>query len=231
MLLCSACRKCSSARLRGSVCFRLALCLRSFATDAPGQLNVFRHDRDAFGVYRTQVGVFEESDQVGFRGFLQCQDGRRLEAQVRLEVLCDLTNEALEWQLADQQVRALLVLPNFSQGNCPWSVAVWLLHSAWYRFSCLRGQVLSWCLPTGRFTCSLFRAWHYCLFVVCLLLLVCLSGCCLFVAAQNSSKFVAENRASSRHVTIKVKIKQGDKWSCLLFSLLLSSYMPTTGCV
>ena len=107
------------------------LCLTSFATDTPCQLNVFRHDRDAFGVYRAQVGVFEESDQVGFRGFLQCQDGRRLEAQVRLKVLCDLTNEALERQLADQQVRALLVATNFPQGCRAWSVAVWLLQSAW----------------------------------------------------------------------------------------------------
>ena len=162
------------------------LCLRSFATDAPCQFHVFRHDCDAFRVYRAQVGVFEESDQISFRSFLQCQDGRRLEAQVRLEILCDLTNEALERQLADQQTGTFLVATNFAQGDCSRSVAVWLLHCAWYRFSCLDGQV-SWCLSTMEFTCSLFRAWHVSLcFCVC----VCVLGRQLGVAARLSSASV-----------------------------------------
>ena len=43
-----------------------------------------------------KVGVLEERDEVGLGGLLERHDGRRLEAQVRLEVLSDLANEALE---------------------------------------------------------------------------------------------------------------------------------------
>ena len=51
-----------------------------------------------------EVGVLEEADQVGLGGLLQGDDGRRLEAQVGLEVLGDLADEALEGQLADRKV-------------------------------------------------------------------------------------------------------------------------------
>jgi hypothetical protein len=44
----------------------------------------------------SQVGVFEERDQVGLGGLLEGHDGGRLEAQVGLEVLGDLTDETLE---------------------------------------------------------------------------------------------------------------------------------------
>ena len=39
-----------------------------------------------------QVGVLEERDEVGLNGLLQSADGGRLESQVGLEVLGDLTN-------------------------------------------------------------------------------------------------------------------------------------------
>jgi hypothetical protein len=53
-----------------------------------------------------------------------------LEAQVRLEVLRDLANQALKRQLADQKVRALLVLPNLPEGDGAGPVAVGLLDAA-----------------------------------------------------------------------------------------------------
>ena len=56
--------------------------LSALATDAAGQLDVLRHDRDALGVDRAQVGVLEEANQVRLRGLLERDDGRRLEAQV-----------------------------------------------------------------------------------------------------------------------------------------------------
>ena len=46
-----------------------------------------------------QVGVLEEADEVSFRRLLESEDGRRLEAKVRLEVLGDLADEALEGSL------------------------------------------------------------------------------------------------------------------------------------
>ena len=56
-----------------------------------------------------EVGVLEEANKVGLSGLLQSKDGGALEAEVRLEVLGDLANEALERKLADEQLRGLLV--------------------------------------------------------------------------------------------------------------------------
>ena len=74
--------------------------------DAAGQLDVLGHDGDALGVDGSQVGVLEEADQVGLSGLLQRQHCTGLEAKVGLEVLGDLTDEALEGQLADQELCA-----------------------------------------------------------------------------------------------------------------------------
>ena len=93
-------------------------CLRALATDAARQLDVLGHDGDALGVDGAQVGVLEQADQVGLRRLLQGQDGAGLEAQVGLEVLRNLADQALERQLADEQLRALLVLADLAaRGN------------------------------------------------------------------------------------------------------------------
>lgn len=39
-----------------------------------------------------EVGVLEEGDEVRLDGLLESTDGRRLEAEIRLEVLGDLTD-------------------------------------------------------------------------------------------------------------------------------------------
>jgi hypothetical protein len=52
----------------------------------------YRLDGDTLGVDGAQVGVLEEGDEVRLNGFLEGADGRRLEAEVRLEVLGNLTN-------------------------------------------------------------------------------------------------------------------------------------------
>ena len=85
----------------------------ALAPDAAGELDVLRHDRDALGVDRAQVGVLEEADEVRLRRLLERDDGRRLEAKIGLEVLGDLADEALERELvlgayrrSDGRVRA-----------------------------------------------------------------------------------------------------------------------------
>jgi len=88
--------------------------LRALAADAARQLDVLGHDGDALGVDGAQVGVLKQANQVGLGCLLQRQDGGALEAQVRLEVLRNLANQALEGQLADEQLRALLVLANLA---------------------------------------------------------------------------------------------------------------------
>lgn len=104
--------------------------LSALATDAAGQLDVLGHDRHALGVDGSQVGVLEEADEVGLGGLLEGQDGRRLEAQVGLEVLGDLADQALEGQLADQEVGRLLVLADLAERDRTGAVAVGLLDAA-----------------------------------------------------------------------------------------------------
>ena len=83
--------------------------LSPLATDPPCQLNVLGHDGHPLGVDGAQVGVLEETHQVGLAGLLQSHHSRALEPQVSLEILGNLTNEPLEWQLPDEELRGLLV--------------------------------------------------------------------------------------------------------------------------
>lgn len=46
--------------------------------------------------------------------------GSTLEAKICLEVLCNLTNKTLEWQLPDQQLCGFLVSSNFSKCHSTW---------------------------------------------------------------------------------------------------------------
>ena len=76
--------------------------LRALASNTTGQLNVFGHNGYAFSVDGRQVGVFKQSNEIGFGRLLQGQDGRALEAKVGLEVLRNFAHEALERQLANE---------------------------------------------------------------------------------------------------------------------------------
>ena len=53
-------------------------------------------DGDPLSMNSSQVGVLKERDKVSFGGFLQSTDGRRLEAQVGLEVLGDFADKSLK---------------------------------------------------------------------------------------------------------------------------------------
>ena len=66
--------------------------LVALAAEAAGQLDVLGLDGDTLGVDGAQVGVLEEGDEVGLDRLLEGADGRRLEAEVGLEVLGDLTD-------------------------------------------------------------------------------------------------------------------------------------------
>lgn len=61
---------------------------------------------------------------------LQCQDGRRLEAKVSLEVLSNLTNKTLEGKLPNEELSRLLVATNFSESDCSWAETMRLLHAS-----------------------------------------------------------------------------------------------------
>ena len=88
----------------------------------------------------------EESDEVSLSSLLQSQHGAGLEPQVRLEVLGNLTDQPLERQLADEQLRRLLVLANLAQSDRAGPVAVGLLDATGGRrgfASSLRRQLLA----------------------------------------------------------------------------------------
>ncbi len=137
--------------------------LSTLAADSSGQLDIFRHDGDSLGVDGAQVGIFEKADQVCLASLLQGHDSGALETQIRLEVLCDFTDEALEGQLADEQLGALLVTADLTKSDCARPVTMRFLHPTGSRctFACgLRRQLLPRGLATGRFTCCLLRASH-----------------------------------------------------------------------
>ncbi len=145
----------------GSSTASWSLC--AFAADSPGELDVLRHDGHSLGVDGAQVGVFEETDEVGLAGFLEGHDGGALEAEIGLEVLGDLTDQPLEGELADQKLRALLVAADLSQRHGSGSVSVGLFHSSGSRSrfpSSLGGQLLSRRLSSGRFAGSLLGTGH-----------------------------------------------------------------------
>lgn len=91
--------------------------LSTLSSNTPSQLDVFRHDSDALGVNGAQVCVFEEADKVRFGSLLQGTNSCTLETQISLEILCNLTNEALEWQFADKQLCGFLITTNLTKSD------------------------------------------------------------------------------------------------------------------
>ena len=138
--------------------------LSALSADAAGELDVLGHDGHTLGVDGAQVGVLEQTDEVGLASLLQGHHGGRLEAQVSLEVLGDLAHQALEGQLADEQVGGLLVTADLAQSDCARSVAVGLLHATGGRGGLARrlgGELLARGLASGRLAGGLLGTSHF----------------------------------------------------------------------
>ena len=149
--------------------------LRSLATDAAGELDVLGHDGHTLGVDGGQVGVLEEADKVGLGGLLEGKHGAALEAEVRLEILGNLTHKALEGELADEELRRLLVAADLAKGHRARSVPVGLLDTAGggrRLAGRLGGELLAGGLASRGLACGLLGACHFC----CLLLLLLHAG-------------------------------------------------------
>ena len=101
--------------------------LGTLSTDTASKLDVLWHDGDPLSVDCAQVGVLKETNQVGL---LEGHDGGALEPEVSLEILGNLTDQALDGQLADEELSRLLVAPDLTEGDCAWPVPVGLLDSA-----------------------------------------------------------------------------------------------------
>ena len=138
--------------------------LSTLTTDTAGKLNVLGHDGDTLGVDGAQVGVLEQTNQVGLAGLLEGHDGRALEPQVGLEVLGDLTDQTLEGQLADEELGALLVPTDLTESHGSGPVAMGLLDSTGGRGALtggLGGQLLPGGLASSRFTGGLLGTCHF----------------------------------------------------------------------
>ena len=68
----------------------------SVSSDSLGQLKISGHDGDSLGVNGTQVGVFEQRDEVGFSSFLEGKDGWGLESEFLFEFVGNFSNHSLE---------------------------------------------------------------------------------------------------------------------------------------
>ena len=77
--------------------------LRTLSSDSPCQLDVFLLDGNSPGVDGTQVGIIKQPDKVCLRCFLETQYRHRLEPQVCLVVLGNLSHQPLEGQFPDEQ--------------------------------------------------------------------------------------------------------------------------------
>ena len=104
-----------------------------------------------------QVGVLEEGDEVSLDGLLESADGGRLEAEVRLEVLGNLTNETLEGELADEKLGGLLVATDLTESDGTRLITVRLLDTASRRGG-LAGSLGSELLTRGLATSGLAYA-------------------------------------------------------------------------
>lgn len=125
--------------------------LSAFTANSPCQLYIFWHDRDTFGVNGAQIRVFEQADQVSFRRFLKGTYSGALKTQIGFEILRDFTNQTLERQFPDEQLRGLLISSDFSQSYSTGPVTMRLLDASSGRraFTCrFGGKLLPGCLST-----------------------------------------------------------------------------------
>ena len=135
--------------------------LRSLPSDMSGQLDILRHDCDAFGVNGAQVSVFEQSDEVRLRCLLQCQDCPTGKVYSSLKVLGNLPHQPLEREPPYQQLSRFLVSADFTEGHSTRPVPVWLLGCCW-----LCHTPLSWWLSPSRQQfmriqpCHIGGRWH-----------------------------------------------------------------------
>ena len=136
----------------------------ALATNAAGELNVLGHDGDAASVDGAQVRVLKQRNEVGLRRLLKCENGRRLEPQIVLEVLCYFSHlgltprqthtlrgaimselnfyQPLEWQFSKEQICRFLPFADLTKRHGARSIAVRFLDST------SGGRVLARCLET-----------------------------------------------------------------------------------
>ena len=135
----------------------------SFTSDSSSELDVFGHDGNSSSMDGTEIGIFEETDEVSFGGFLESEDGGTLESEFVFEFSGDFSNESLEGEFSDQEIGALLIFSDFSEGDGSGSESVGFLDTSGSggRFSGgLVGELFSGSLETSGFSSSLLSSCH-----------------------------------------------------------------------
>ena len=89
----------------------------ALTANSPRQLNILGHDGNPLGVNGAQIRVFEEADHVSLARLLNREDRLRLEPQIGLVLRCNLADQPLEGQLANEQLSRLLELADLSEGD------------------------------------------------------------------------------------------------------------------
>ena len=103
-------------------------------------------------MFGAEVSVLEETDEKGLRGLLECADGRALEPKIGNQASCYFADQAMERELADEELGRLLVLADLAEGDGARAVAVRLLDAAGGRGRLaggLGGELLARGLATG----------------------------------------------------------------------------------
>jgi len=113
-----------------------------------------------------KVGIFEETDEISFRCFLECGDGGGLESQFGLVILSDLADQSLEGKLSDEELSALLISSDFSKGDGSGPESMRLLDASTLnrggRFAGdLVGDLFAGSLSSGGFAGSLLCSGHF----------------------------------------------------------------------
>ena len=142
----------------------------ALTTDSAGELHVLWHDGDSLGVDGAEVGVFEETDQVGLGGFLEGEDSGALETEVVLELSGDLTDESLEGELSDEELGGLLETSDFAESDGSGSESVGFLDTTGLGSllgSLLVGNVLAGGFATGVLAGCVFGTGHFIICIYC----------------------------------------------------------------
>jgi len=137
--------------------------LGSLSPDSPGELDVLWHDGHTLGVDGAQVGVLEQTDQVGLTSLLQSPNGGTLEPEICLEILGNLPHQPLEGQLPDEKLGGLLITPDLPESDCAGPVSVGLLDAPGGRGrlpGSLGSQLLTRSLSSGGLTGGLLGTSH-----------------------------------------------------------------------
>ena len=88
---------------------------------------------------RAQIRIFEQTDHVGFAGLLDSKHSLGLEPKIALVLRRDLSHEALERKLADEELSRLLELSNLTECHSARSESVRLLDTFVSHISRLTG--------------------------------------------------------------------------------------------